>query len=126
VGVAALLSGAVRLRPGGGVTCVVVSGGNVDLGVVPSLIRRHENQAGRRLSIVARIDDRPGGLATLLSVFADGGADLIEVEHVREGLDLHVRETGILATFEVRGRDHADRLLDAARAAGYELSRPGF
>src|SRR5690606_5412742 len=37
VGVAALMAGAVE--PGApGTTCVVVSGGNVDLGVVPSLI----------------------------------------------------------------------------------------
>jgi threonine dehydratase len=120
VGVSALLSGAVTPSPSGA-TCVVLSGGNVDLGVVPSLIRRHENSAGRRLSIVARIDDRPGRLAQLLSVFADGGADLIEVQHVREGLDLHVRETGIHATFEVRNREQAAALLDAAHAAGYDL-----
>ncbi len=125
VGVAALLSGAVRPSETG-TTCVVVSGGNVDLGVVPSLIRRHENQAGRRLSVVARIDDRPGGLAMLLTVFADGGADLIEVEHIREGLDLHVRETGIHATFEVRGSEHARRLLEAARAAGYDITESGI
>ncbi len=125
VGVAALLSGAVRPSEAG-TTCVVVSGGNVDLGVVPSLIRRHENQAGRRLSVVARIDDRPGGLATLLTVFADGGADLIEVEHIREGLDLHVRETGIHATFEVRGSEHAQRLLESARAAGYDITESGI
>jgi threonine dehydratase len=85
VGVAALIAGV--LKPAvHGVTCVVLSGGNVDLGLVPGLIRRRENQAGRRLSIFARIDDRPGGLARLLSVFAEGGADLIEVEHLREGL----------------------------------------
>jgi threonine dehydratase len=89
---------------------------------VPGLIRRHENQAGRRLSITARIDDRPGGLAKLLTVFADGGANLIEVEHIREGLDLHVRETGIHATFEVRGRDHSQRLVEAARSAGYGIT----
>jgi len=120
VGVAALLS-AVATPDEIGTTCVVISGGNVDLGVVPSLIRRHENQQGRRLSVAARIDDRPGGLAMLLSVFADGGADLIEVEHIREGLDLHVRETGIHATFEVRGPDHAARLLESARRAGYDI-----
>jgi threonine dehydratase len=120
VGVSALLSGAVT-PSSHGATCVVLSGGNVDLGVVPSLIRRHENAAGRRLSIVARIDDRPGRLAELLSVFADGGADLIEVQHVREGLDLHVRETGIHATFEVRNREQATALLRAAKAAGYHL-----
>jgi threonine dehydratase len=125
VGVAALLSGAV-LPSEAGTTCVVVSGGNVDLGVVPSLIRRHENQAGRRLSVVARIDDRPGGLAMLLTVFADGGADLIEVEHIREGLDLHVRETGIHATFEVRGSEHAQRLLESARAVGYDILESGI
>jgi threonine dehydratase len=120
VGVAALMAG-VASPAGSGTTCVIVSGGNVDLGVVPSLIRRHENAHGRRLSIVARIDDRPGSLARLLSVFADGGADLIEVEHIREGLDLHVRETGIRATFEVRSREQAADLVAAARAAGYDL-----
>ena len=38
---------------------------------------------------------------------------MIEVEHVREGVDLHVRETGIQIAMEVRNRDHAERVLDA-------------
>jgi len=120
VGVAALMAGTV-VPDHHGTTCVVVSGGNVDLGVVPGLIRRHEHQAGRRLAIFARIDDRPGTLASLLQVFAEGRADLIEVDHIREGLDLHVRETGIKATFAVRGREQAHALVDAARAAGYDI-----
>ena len=120
VGVSALLSGAVTPSTEGS-TCIVLSGGNVDLGVVPSLIRRHENSAGRRLSVVARIDDQPGSLAHLLAVFADGGADLIEVQHVREGLELHVRETGIHATFAVRSGEQAAALIVSARKAGYEI-----
>jgi len=122
VGVAALMAGAIT-PAGPGATCVVLSGGNVDLGVVPGLIRRHENAAGRRLAIFARIDDRPGMLVSLLSVFGDGGADLIEVEHIREGLDLHVRETGLNATFAVRSAEHGDRLLAAARSAGFDVVR---
>jgi threonine dehydratase len=124
VGVAALLAGAA-VPSRRGTTCVVVSGGNVDLGVVPGLIRRHENAMGRRLSIVARIDDRPGSLSKLLAEFADGGADLIEVEHIREGLDLHVRETGIHATFEVRSPEQARGLVERVRAAGYQIDRTG-
>ena len=59
VGVAALMS--ERASPSRtGATCVVLSGGNVDLGVVPGLIRRHETTAGRRLIVFARISDRPG------------------------------------------------------------------
>ena len=124
VGVAALHAGLVEPATDG-VTCVVVSGGNVDLGLVPGLIRRRENQAGRRLSIFARIGDRPGALAQLLSVFADGGADLIEVEHLREGLDLHVRQTGIHATFAVRTRQQADALVESARQQGLDVSVEG-
>lgn len=120
VGVAALASGAVTAARQGR-TCVVLSGGNVDLGVVPSLIRRHETRAGRRLLVFARISDRPGGLATLLARFADQGANLIAVEHVREGVDLHVRETGVRAAFEVRSPDHAAAAVRAVRQAGYDI-----
>jgi threonine dehydratase len=118
VGVAALRSGIVA-APTVGTTCVVLSGGNVDLGVVPGLIRRHETGAGRRLVVFARIDDRPGSLVRLLGVFADAGANLLEVQHEREGVDLHVRETGVHATFEVRSTDHARKVVEAAQAAGY-------
>jgi len=121
VGVAALLSG--RATPARvGTTCVVLSGGNVDLGVLPGLIRRHETKAGRRLILFARISDRPGRLAQLLTIFAELGANLIEVEHVREGVDLHVRETGVQVALEVRGPMHAEAVVEAVRAAGYTVS----
>ena len=122
VGVAALLSGAVEPAEQGA-TCVVLSGGNVDLGVVPGLIRRHETEAGRRLVVFATIDDRPGGLAKLLSVFGAAGANLIAVEHLREGVNLHVRETEVHCTFEVRGPNHSDAIITAARKAGYRSLR---
>ena len=118
VGVSALMSGQV-VPAKTGTTCVVLSGGNVDLGLLPGLIRRHETQAGRRLLMYVRISDRPGGLARLLALFAQSGANLVEVEHMREGVDLHVRETGVQVVLEVRGREHADSVLAQVRAAGY-------
>jgi len=119
VGVSALMSGQV-VPAQTGTTCVVLSGGNVDLGLLPGLIRRHETKAGRRLILFVRISDRPGGLARLLTLFAETGANLIEVEHVREGVSLHVRETGIQAVLEVRSREQANEVLAAVRNAGYE------
>ena len=119
VGVAAVQAGAIDL-PAKGATCIVLSGGNVDLGVVPSLIRRHETDAGRRLVVTATIDDRPGSLARWLGAFAGAGANLLEVDHLREGVDLHVRETGVHATFEVRGPEHAQVVLAAVRSAGFD------
>ena len=71
----------------------------------------------------ARISDRPGGLARLLTLFAQAGANLIEVEHVREGVDLHVRETGVQAVLEIRGKEHEETVLAAARGAGYDVQK---
>jgi len=119
VGVAAVQAGLVR-PDRHGATCIVVSGGNVDLGVVPGLIRRHETISGRRLVVFARIDDRPGSLSRFLAAFAAAGANLIEVEHQREGVDLHIRQTGVHASFEVRGRDHSATVVAGVRAAGYD------
>jgi threonine dehydratase len=118
VGVAALLDG--RLQPAReGVTAVVLSGGNVDPGLLAAVARRHETESGRRLVLLTRISDRPGGLAALLTRVAATGANLVEVSHVREGLDLHVRETAVELVLETRGRDHAAEIMAALEAGGY-------
>jgi threonine dehydratase len=118
VGVAALLEGLVSPAPRG-TTVVVLSGGNVDAGLLAAVARRHETQVGRRLVLFTRVPDRPGSLAGLLTCLADAGANLVEVEHVREGVDLHVRETAVQVVLETRGREHAQDVLDAVAADGY-------
>jgi threonine dehydratase len=119
VGVAALLGG--QTAPAAhGTTVVVLSGGNVDAGLLASIARRHESLSGRRLVLFTRVPDRPGSLARLLSLVGETGANLVDVEHLREGLDLHVRETAVQLVLETRGREHADDVLARVRDAGYE------
>jgi threonine dehydratase len=119
VGVAALLSGRIGL-PSDGTTIVILSGGNVDAGLLGQIVRRHETQAGRRLVLTARISDRPGSLAQLLILVAEQRANLLDVIHIREGLDLHVRETAVQLVLETRGQEHAEQVRQAVRAAGYD------
>lgn len=124
VGVAALLSGRVPLdRGGAGTTVVVLSGGNVDAGLLGEIARRHETQAGRRLVLLARLPDRPGSLARLLALVAEHGANLVDVQHIREGIDLHVRETAVQLVLQTRGPAHAQAVADAVRRAGYAETR---
>ncbi len=119
VGVAALLGGQITASPKG-TTVAVLSGGNVDPGLLAAVARRHETEAGRRLVLITRVADRPGNLASLLAQIADSGANIVDVAHVREGLDLHVRETAIELVLETRGHEHADRVVGGLRDAGYE------
>ncbi|HEY6758733.1 MAG TPA: threonine ammonia-lyase [Baekduia sp.] len=121
VGVAALLGGQVQAARSG-TTCAVLSGGNVDAGLLAAVARRNETEAGRRIVLITRVPDRPGALARLLDCVAAQGANIVEVSHLREGIGLHVRETGVQLTVETRSREHADAVVDAVRAAGYGVS----
>jgi threonine dehydratase len=122
VGVAALLGGRISVD-GPGTTVVVLSGGNVDAGLLAQIARRYESQAGRRLVLLARLPDRPGSLARLLALVGEVGANVLDIEHIREGIDLHVRETAVQLVLETRGGDHAAAVTTAVREAGYEEPR---
>ncbi|MFZ2059042.1 MAG: threonine ammonia-lyase [Acidimicrobiales bacterium] len=120
VGAAALMGGQIT-PPASGTTVVVLSGGNIDTGLLSPVIRRHETNAGRRVVLFARITDRPGSLARLLTCIGLSGANLVTVEHLREGYDLSVRETAVHIVLETRNREHARAVLDAARDAGFDV-----
>ena len=53
--------------------------------------------AGRYLVVRTRIADRPGELIKLLSLFAEEHANVVSVEHHREGMDVPVTETEVEA-----------------------------
>ncbi len=118
VGVAALLGGRLQADTPG-TTVAILSGGNVDTGLLAQIARRHETQVGRRLMLLARLPDRPGALARLLSLIAGMGGNVLDVELIREGLDLHVRESAVQLVIEARGPEHVTEVARAVRAAGY-------
>jgi threonine dehydratase len=120
VGVAAALSGRLAPVPGGP-TVVVLSGGNIDVGLVGALTRRHETWAHRRLNIFTRVGDRPGSLARLLTLIGEHGGNVLDVHHVRDGVSLDVRETGIRLVIESRGEEHAREILGAVEGDGYPV-----
>ena len=70
--------------------------------------------------MITRVPDRPGNLATLLVKVAETGANIVDVSHVREGLDLHVRETAVELVLETRGHEHAQEVVAALNTAGYQ------
>ena len=122
VGVAALLAGKVDAARDGE-TCVVLSGGNVDASRLAECIRLGETAAGRRLVIWTVVPDRPGALAALLRIVAEHGANVMDVEHIREGVELHVRETAIELVLQTDGPKHGELILEAIRAEGF-AARP--
>jgi threonine dehydratase len=119
VGVAALRQGLIEPAESG-TTVVILSGGNIDTGVLADLARHHETERGRRLRIFTKIPDEPGSLAALLTSLGESGANLIDVDHVREAVGLSVGETGVELVMETRGAEHAKQLLALLQELGYK------
>jgi threonine dehydratase len=69
-----------------------------------------------------RVADRPGGLAALLAAVAEAGANVLGVDHVRDGVPLGPRETGLDVTAEIRSAGHAHELVATLRTAGYDVT----
>jgi threonine dehydratase len=120
VGVAALITGKVKPPPSGEVIAVL-SGGNVDASLLSECIRLGETAAGRRMVLSTVVPDRPGALAGLLRIVAERGGNVVDVEHLRDGLDLHVRETAIKLVLQTRGPGHGAEIVEAAREGGFSL-----
>ncbi|MGN6610854.1 MAG: threonine ammonia-lyase [Angustibacter sp.] len=118
-GVAALLSDAAVVEAP---VAVVLSGGNIDPLLLLRVLRHGMAAAGRYLQFRLRVPDRPGSLAALLAVLADVDANVLEIEHVRTGAQLHVDEVEIGLQLETKGHDHCDQVLATLREAGYPLN----
>ncbi|MEK6275556.1 MAG: threonine ammonia-lyase [Actinomycetota bacterium] len=118
--VAALLSGRV---PGTGPVAAILSGGNIDPTLLIQVMRHGLTLAGRYLVVRTRLADRPGELIKLLSLFAEEHANVVSVEHHREGMDIPVTETEVEATLLTRDQEHCAQILEAMRSRGYVVDR---
>lgn len=113
---AAIVSGAVA---GDGPAVALLSGGNVDPLLVARLIDHGLAAAGRFVALRVVIPDLPGTLAALLGVVAATGANLLTVEHHREGMAIPVGAVSVTITVETRDHAHQVSLRDALTGAGY-------
>ncbi len=117
--VAAVLNGKLDVK-GKNVVCLL-SGGNIDVSFVQSIIEQGMAARHRRIRFTARLLDRPGSLVQLLGIVADSGANILTIEHDKLAAGLNPNETKVHIACEVGGRDHAEAVLDAMRRHGYEV-----
>ncbi|MDQ3646871.1 MAG: threonine ammonia-lyase [Actinomycetota bacterium] len=119
-GIAAILENRVELVPP---VVVVLSGGNIDPLLLQRVIRYGLSASGRYFAFHTRIPDLPGELHRLLGLIAEQGANVVGVEHHREGVAVHLGEVEVALEIETRGREHIQRVTDELRDAGYGVVR---
>ena len=117
VSIAALLSGKVQGQ--GQVVVAVLSGGNIDVGLLDRVVEHGLTTAGRYLIIRVKMEDRPGRLAQLLGHMATMKVNVLEVEHHRTGLPLAVSQVEVQLTLETRNTEHGEEICRRLRSVGY-------
>ena len=114
---AAVLSGRLDVK-GKRVVCVL-SGGNIDVSFVQSIIERGLVARHRRIKFVVTVLDRPGSLLQMLSVISASGANILQLEHDKLSEGLNPNETNVHVSLEVGGEAHGDAVIRALREKGY-------
>ena len=117
--VAAVLSGKLDVK-GKNVVCVL-SGGNIDVSFVQSIIEQGMVARHRRIRFVVKLRDKPGSLVQMLSVLAQNNANILTIEHDKLAAGLKPDETSVHIACEVGGKAHGDAVLKALREQGYEV-----
>lgn len=117
VGIAAAMEGKL---PGKTKKAVfVISGGNMDVTVLDRVIRQGLAKEGRILRVETVMRDVPGSLAAMTALIAGLKANILQITHHREAVDVPVDSIRLEMTLEVEGKEHAARVLDALRDRGY-------
>lgn len=117
-GLAAILTEADRYR--GRKVGLILSGGNIDLLPLSSVIQRGLARSQRIVRLRVGIPDVPGALADLTRLLAEHSANIIQIAHQRAFTDVSLRSAEVEVTVETRGSDHTREVLAALRGEGYD------
>ena len=120
VSLAALLSGAFDYEESE-VIVPVLSGGNIDLNTLTTVIIRGLVATGRYVKIRTVLQDRPGALEELVEVISAHQANIYAIQHDRTSRDVGMGDAEVELDLETRGQEHVDELLTALAERGYEV-----
>ena len=98
----------------------VLSGGNMDVITVASLVQHGLINRGRVFTFSVQLPDRPGELLRVAQIVAEANGNIIKLEH-NQFININ-RQSGVelRVTLEAFGHTHKRAILDAMCAAGYQ------
>lgn len=117
---AAVLAGKIDVR--GKTTVLAVSGGNIDVTTINRVINRGMTATGRFMTVSVILRDVPGALTSLSTVISNLQANIHEIVHVRNDMDIPVGLSRVNISLETRGYDHIERVMETLSGI-YEVKR---
>ena len=101
---------------------ILVSGGNIDSRVLASVLMRGLVRDARLVRLRVTMPDISGSLAKVAALIAEGGGNVVEVQHQRVFGTASVKSTEIEFLLETRDREHTDALVALLEKNGVRVS----
>jgi threonine dehydratase len=99
---------------------VILSGGNIDPRLLASVIMRELVREQRIVTLRIPIADQPGALSRVTHVIGEQGGNILDVFHRRLSMNVPAKSATLELSFESRDSGHAEAIVAAVRAAGFD------
>ncbi len=123
-GLAALFAERERFR--GRKVGLVLSGGNIDVRILASIMVRGLEREDKIISLRLVIDDQPGVLGRVATCLGEAGANILEVAHRRTSLNVPVKGTTLDVMIEAKDAGHAAAIMAMLKEKGFSVFRMDF
>ena len=99
----------------------VISGGNIDVLMISSMINKGLIRRDRIFNFSVNIPDKPGELAKVVDLIAELGANGVKLEHNQFKNLSRFKDVELQVTVETNGSEHIKNLVQAFEEKGYEI-----
>lgn len=104
-----------------GKTAVVVSGGNIDMMLLSSVLQRGLVRSKRLVRLAVEVPDVPGSMAALTRLLSDLDSNIVDIVHQRSFDASSAKATVIQFVLQMRGEEQVEAVVASLRQAGYEV-----
>ena len=101
----------------------VISGGNIDMVTISSMIRSGLVTSGRIFAFSVELPDAPGQLLLIAKILADQRANIIGLDHNQFKAKDRFNRVVLEVTAETNGHEHVAQIIKALEEHGFEIKR---
>lgn len=102
---------------------LIISGGNIDMMTLSSVVQRGLVRSRRLVRLKVEIPDVPGALGELTRVLGDLGSNIVDIVHQRAFDASSVKATQVELVLQMRGEEQVDRVVAKLTDLGYQTTQ---
>lgn len=102
-------------------TCLVLTGGNIDMMILSSILQRGLVRSRRLVRLRVELADVPGALGQVTQLLGELDSNIIDIVHQRAFAGSSARAAVVDFTLQMRGEEQADQVVEALAAHGLEV-----